>query len=107
MNRCVISACGALVLACGTLCAQQVVPGAIVLQIDDSLTLGGQSGYAVTALNTPYTNPAGEVGFAGTASNGLATVPFVWVGNSVRFSGLDAPLGTTLGGIEGTCGIGA
>jgi hypothetical protein len=113
MNRFVMKTCGLLACVAGltameaTALGQSVRSGRVVLSVNDAMTFGGQSGYAVTELYTPTTNLAGEVGFGGRASNGLTDVRFVWRETGVLFSSLDAPLGTTFAGLESSCGLGS
>ncbi len=69
------------------------------LVLQDGDTPAGAPG-AVTAINSPFTNGSGDVGFTGTAGE-----VFVWRDNGIVWLNSDAP-GVTLSGGESTMGIG-
>jgi hypothetical protein len=75
-----------------------LVPAALVVRVGD--TPPGAPG-AVTALNSPFTNGDGEVGFTGSAGDN-----FVWFDTGITWLNGDALPGTTLTGGEGTMGVG-
>jgi hypothetical protein len=75
-----------------------LVPATLIVRDGD--TPPGAPG-AVTALNAPFTNGDGEVGFTGSAGEN-----FVWFDTGITWLSSDAPPGTTLSGAESTMGIG-
>lgn len=78
--------------------ARALVPATLVVREGDAPP--GAPG-AVTALNSPFTNGDGEVGFTGSAGEN-----FVWFDTGITWLSSDAPPGTTLTGAEGTMGVG-
>jgi len=79
-----------------------VVPARVVLDANAVL----RPGYAITVLNTPFTNPAGQVGFTGVMTDdALDTVAFVYAAGSVTFFD-DSVTDFALDGAEVTSGVG-
>jgi len=90
----------ALLLPVSTLVAQSPIRAREVVRV--GVAAPGTGGVAISALNGPFTNGLGEVGFTGN----LATDDrFVWFDDGAIWLNSDAPKGVALTGTEYTMGI--
>jgi len=72
--------------------AQDVRPAQVIARVGDLVP--NNPGWTITAVNTPFTDIDGSVGFTGTMANPAAPTPtsvFVWRDSAPVFTGLAAP----------------
>lgn len=80
--------------------AQAVVPVQLVVREGD--TAPGSGGLTITAVNNPYNDGQGRVGFTGQLTG---SVGFVWYDTQIIFRNSDTGTTPTLSGAEGTMGV--